>query len=99
MLMVFLGVVSRYSFYIFCEILKNRKNRRAISKQLSKEKDPKFVLKSIRGGDIFDPKDLDTFFIISYFNLKTKTIKNLKSSRKFKTFQINSENKKNRVSS
>lgn len=83
LLMILLGMSMGYSFHIFSEILKNRKNPNSKELLKLKQKDPKFILKSVRGGDIFDPKNLDNFDPEEDFGLKL-----FKVLKRFNSFKI-----------
>jgi hypothetical protein len=83
LLMVCLGFSTGYMIHIFFEILKNRKNSNSNELPKQKQKDPKFNLKSVRGGDISNPDNLYTFDPEEEILLKFNLFKAIKAMKGF----------------
>lgn len=76
-----------YSFHILVEILKNRENPNSKELAKQKQKDSKFILKSVRGGEISNPENLYTFYREEELLLKFNLFKAIKAMKGFNRFK------------
>jgi hypothetical protein len=87
LLIIFLGFGVGYSFHILVEILKNRENPNSKELAKQKQKDSKFILKSVRGGEISNPENLYTFYREEELLLKFNLFKAIKAMKGFNRFK------------